>query len=106
MSIPVAIVGVTITGIIENGICLFTTETTITTPDAIAAEAIATPSNPKRIMPSGVKIHVATVQPIIKNNVTFIFPIALSALVKGVETEEKHALMPKKKRDANAGSHF
>ncbi len=79
---------------------------TPTTEKEMIAEATATPSNPILITKRGVSTQVAMVQKIISTNVTFILPIALRALVRGVEIDDSIALTAKKSSEKSAGSHF
>jgi len=87
-------------------IYFLTIKTTATTDNEIIAEAMATPLNPKEKIRIGVRIQVAAVQKIIRYNVFLIWPIAFKAFVKGVEIEDKAALILKKESDSKAGSHF
>ena len=85
---------------------LFVRYTTNTTEQAIKAEAIATPLKPNSTIKIGVITQVAMVQKTIRYKEIFIFPMALSALVKGVEMEDNAAVIEKKAKDRIAGSHL
>src|SRR6185369_2014207 len=102
----VAIVGAIRSWVRPNEICFLTKYTTPTTERAIMAEAIATPLNPNQKIAKGVKIHVESVQKIIRYNVVLTFPIAFNAFVSGVEIAEIPALTAKKVSESKAGSHF
>ena len=89
-----------------NLIYLLTIKTTKITDKEIRAEVIATPLKPNIKIEIGVKTQVATVQKTIRWSVIFIFPIAFSVLVRGVEIDEKAAFTAKKVSEKRAGSHF
>lgn len=98
--------GAKVVFIIENFIYFLVIYTTTTTEAAITAEAAANPLKPNQSINSGVIIHVAIVQNIIKYNVTPILPIAFNAFVNGVDIDESPAFIAKKVNESNAGSHF
>jgi hypothetical protein len=72
----------------------------------IRADAAATPLKPINTIKIGVNTQVAIVQKTIKYKDIFIFPIAFNALVRGVEIEDKAALIEKSAKDKIAGSHL
>src|SRR6185369_7060807 len=102
----VAMLGAIRRSIRPKEIYFLTKYTTPTTERAITAEAIATPLKPNQKIANGVRIHVDSVQKIIRYNVVFTFPMAFNAFVSGVEIDDSPALIAKKARDNRAGSHF
>ena len=70
------------------------------------AEAIAAPIKPNLATKGKVNIQVSEVHIIMSFRVILILPIALMALVRGVEMDDHMTLMINRCRAGRAGCHF